>query len=100
VRVLNFEPPLHRSSKKVALQVRPVLHSDVLIFKDNAQHLLAVSWPGVIRAQKFIFIRSQEREIFIDNLLVRDRLIIEMSRPALRHGSLNSLFQVALHLPS
>ena len=41
----------------------------------------------------------REREIFIDNLLVRVHLIIEMSRPALRHGSLNSLFQVALYLP-
>ena len=41
-----------------------------------------------------------EREIFIGNLLVRVHLIIEMSRPALRHGSLNSLFQVALYLPS
>ena len=44
--------------------------------------------------------RRREREIFIDNLLVRVHLIIEMSRPALRHGSLNSLFQVALYLPS
>ena len=43
---------------------------------------------------------TREREIFIDNLLVRVHLIIEMSRPALRHGSLNSLFQVALYLPS
>jgi len=43
---------------------------------------------------------SLEREIFIDNLLVRVHLIIEMSRPALRHRSLNSLFQVALYLPS
>ena len=42
----------------------------------------------------------REREIFIDKQLVRVRLIIEMSRPALRHGSLNSLFQVALYLPS
>ena len=42
----------------------------------------------------------REREIFIDNLLVRVHLLIEMSRPALRYGSLNSLFQVALHLPS
>ena len=41
-----------------------------------------------------------EREIFIENLLVRVHLFIEMSRPALRHGSLNSLFQVALYLPS
>jgi len=41
-----------------------------------------------------------EREIFIDNLLVRVHWIIEMSRPALRHGSLNSLFQVVLYLPS
>jgi hypothetical protein len=41
-----------------------------------------------------------EREIFIDNLLVRIHLIIEMNRPALRRGSLNSLFQVALYLPS
>ena len=39
---------------------------------------------------------EDDREIFIDNLLVRVHLIIEMSRPALRHGSLNSLFQVAL----
>jgi len=41
---------------------------------------------------------SRKREIFIDNLLVRVHLIIEISRPALRHGSLNSLFQVALYL--
>ena len=41
-----------------------------------------------------------EREMFIDNPLVRVHSIIEMSRPALRHGSLNSLFQVALYLPS
>jgi hypothetical protein len=41
-----------------------------------------------------------ERVIFIDNLLVRVHLIIEMSRPALRHGSLSSLFQVALYVPS
>ena len=40
----------------------------------------------------------REREIFIDNLLVRVNLIIEMSGPALHHGSLNSLFQVALYL--
>ena len=39
---------------------------------------------------------QREREILIDNLLVRVHIIIEMSRPALRHGSLNSLFQVAL----
>ena len=31
-----------------------------------------------------------EREIFVHNLLVRVHLIIEISRPALRHGSLNS----------
>ena len=42
----------------------------------------------------------RERDIFIDSLLVRVHSIIEMSRPALRHGSLNSLFQVALYLPS
>ena len=42
----------------------------------------------------------REREIFIDNLLVQVHFIIEMSRPALRHGSLTSLFQVALYLPS
>ena len=44
--------------------------------------------------------QGREGEIFIDNLLVRVHLIIEMSRLALRHGSLNSLFQVALYLPS
>ena len=37
-------------------------------------------------------------EIFIDNLLVRAHLIIEMSRPALRHGSLNSPFQTSLYI--
>ena len=41
-----------------------------------------------------------EREIFIDNLLVRVHLLIEMRRPALRQGSLNALFQVVLYLPS
>jgi len=42
----------------------------------------------------------REREFFIDNLLVRIHLIVEMifSRPALRHGSLNSVSQVALYL--
>ena len=44
--------------------------------------------------------QNAEREIFIDNLLVRVHLIIEMSRPALRHGSLDSLLQVALYIPS
>ena len=44
--------------------------------------------------------KVREREIFIDNLLVRVHLIIEISRPALRHGSLNFIFQVALYLPS
>jgi hypothetical protein len=39
----------------------------------------------------------REREIFIDNLLVRVHSIIEMSGPALRHGCLDSLFQVALY---
>ena len=41
-----------------------------------------------------------EREISIDNLLVRVHSIIEMSSLALRHGSLNSLFQLAFYLPS
>jgi len=45
-----------------------------------------------------------EREFCIDNLLVRVHFIIVMIRwtglaPS-SHGSLNSLFQVALHLPS
>ena len=46
-------------------------------------------------AKWFSGLSHQEREIFIDSLLVRVHVIIEMSRPALRHGSLNSLFQVA-----
>ena len=54
------------------------------------------SWQTVGRSGRC----PEEREILIDNLLVRVHLIIEMSRPALRHGSLNSLFQVALYLPS
>ena len=44
--------------------------------------------------------RSQEKGAPRGNLLVRVHLIIEMSKPALRHGSLNSLFQVAVYLPS
>ena len=49
---------------------------------------------------------GREKEFFIDNLLVRIHTIIEMilvndfSKPALRHESLNSLFQVALYLSS
>ena len=45
-------------------------------------------------------ITDTERKCFIDNLLVRIHLIIEMifSRPALRHGSLNCFFQVVLYL--
>ena len=39
----------------------------------------------------------REREFFIDNLPVRD----DFSRPALRHGSLNSFFQEpCIYLPS
>ena len=38
----------------------------------------------------------RKREFFIDNLLVRAHFIIQISsRPALRHGSLDSLFHVA-----
>ena len=47
-----------------------------------------------------LLLHGVEREIFIDNLLVLVHLVIEMSRPALRHVSLNSLFQVALYLLS
>ena len=38
----------------------------------------------------------KERELFIDNLLVRIHLIIEMtfSIPVLRHGVMNSLFSL------
>ena len=53
-----------------------------------------------VEGSKIPTCQASEREIFIANLLVRVHLIIEMSRPALRHGSLNSLFQVALYLPS
>ena len=38
----------------------------------------------------------RERQIFIDNLLVRVHLIIEMSRPALRHGSFEFPFSGSL----
>ena len=42
-----------------------------------------------------------ERDFFIDNLLVRVLCIIEMiGGPASHHGSLNPLYQEALHLPS
>ena len=44
--------------------------------------------------------RKAERNICLDNPLVRVHLIIEMGRPALRHGNLNSLFQVSLYLSS
>ena len=45
---------------------------------------------------------GREREFFVYNLLVRIHIIvlINLSRTASRHGSLNSLFQVALYLPS
>ena len=43
-------------------------------------------------------LRGRERELFIDNLLVRIHLIIVDRTCAM--GVLNSLFQVALHLPS
>jgi hypothetical protein len=39
-----------------------------------------------------------ERDFFFDNLLVNHR--DDWSRPALRHGILKPLFQVAFHLPS
>ena len=42
-----------------------------------------------------------EREVFIDNLLVRIHSHgDDFSRRALRHGSLKSLLHVALYLPS
>ena len=53
------------------------------------------------RASSATICEHQEREFFIDNLLVRIQLNIEMIVvPALSHGSLNSLFQVALYIPS
>ena len=43
----------------------------------------------------------KEREFFTDKLLVRIHFIIVMIRwTGLAHGSLNSLFPVALHVPS
>ena len=70
--------------------------------------ILTLGYPGCIsvaRSRNSESVPGQngtcaEREIFIDNLLVRVHFIIEMSRPALRHGSLNSLFEVALYLPA
>ena len=56
--------------------------------------------PAAERQGNNFKVSKREREIFIDNLLVRVHLIIEMSGPTLRHGSLNSLFQVALYPPS
>ena len=43
-------------------------------------------------------IRPPERKFLVDNLLVR--IQDDFSRPTMHHGSLNSLFQVALYLPS
>ena len=40
--------------------------------------------------------REREREIFIENLLVRVHLIIETSKPALRHGSFEFPFPGSL----
>ena len=37
---------------------------------------------------------TYEREIFIDNLLVRVHLIIEISRPALRHGMIYMVYPI------
>ena len=57
---------------------------------------IPATWLSLLKVPN----REREREIFIDNLLVRVHLIIEMSRPALRHGNLSFLFRVALYLPS
>ena len=66
-------------------------------------------WGSGLRlSSKNLFVMSgpnmhlqAEREFFIDNLLVRIHFIIVMIRwTGLAPGSLNSLFQVALHLPS
>ena len=85
-------------------QMCPHVHSHVAGPRERLAARLENIWPlppyvsGC--SQPGCRTRQREREIFIDNLLVRVRLIIEMSRPALRHVSLNSLFQVALYLPS
>ena len=45
---------------------------------------------------------EREQDFFSDSLLIRVHLVVEMIRfggPASRHGSYNSLFQVALYLP-
>ena len=56
-------------------------------------------WSLCVRPEAVL---ARERDFFIDNLPVRIQFIIEIdfSRPALRHGSWNSLFQVAFYLPS
>ena len=64
---------------------------------EYTQHVKSIQnvYPFSGEGVKIDPLQVLEREIFIDNLLVRVHLIIEMSRPALRHGRLNSLFQVA-----
>jgi len=58
--------------------------------------MLGFSLAPALRAENC----QREREFFIDNLVVRIPYIIVMiSGLASRHGSLNSLFQSALHLP-
>ena len=58
----------------------------------------AAAKEEVARLEGELAAQARERDFFIDNILVRTHL--DFSGPVLRHGRLNSLFQVALYLPS
>ena len=99
--------------KRIKFRVRGVPCSPMW-FECNRQLIFARSGESALTFQDISLERCQQRisrslwrgvgpwgrEIFIDSLLVRVHFIIEINRPALRHGSLNSLFKVALYLPS
>ena len=78
--------------------------------RGGAASLVLSYWVGVVFVVGYTLffglhvkvppLPPREREIFTDNLLVRVHFIIKMSRPALRHGSLISLFHVAPPPPS
>ena len=61
---------------------------------------LFVLFPGISEFPPGRILHGREREFFIDNLLARIHFIIVMIRwTGLAPWDLNSLFQVALHLP-
>jgi hypothetical protein len=109
ISVLMIDAIANRSGLACRERERDLIRKNSFKFKTSGNEvyytnsltfLIKMMLCSNLHCQKFSKLKVFSYKIFIDNLLVRVHLVIEMSRPDLHHGSLNSLFQVALYLPS